>query len=225
MPSAQEENKNQQRVVDIFQESHEKGSGLFQPALSGLASETEALRMQPKVDFNLDGDNEEEDAHFEQLKTMGTQRNSLGANSNENRFSVGSNGAIQKSILRQTGTSGKRQEEQQYTDPQMQESAYQKRRNVQFELEPSPFKVAEDTQHISAITPTNQPTRTSQSQYRNPWDLLGRGQHDKLQSPQGQDENEDTFNMRTMGEGSPEVKKPAEPEYFGRGLDGTTGTF
>ena len=70
------------------------------------------------------------------------------------------------------------------------------RRNVKFELEPSPFKVAPNLVSPSAsiITPSN-PSRPS---YINPWGLLGRDQHDLSQNVTST--HEDTINQRTFSD-------------------------
>jgi len=190
-------NEETKREVDIFQDSHENHDLVFKQA-SDLSS---ALRTQPKVDFNLDAEDEDKYLSTSDRLKYSSKRHSLGGMSAENRISLGSAGNTQqKSILRQTGTMASCKGDEN------ENSAIQKRRNVQFELEPSPFKVASNATPLEqSTTPTNQ-LRTS-NQYRNPWDLLGRDQHD-LASPRGTKEattgpndgqEEDTINQRTFG--------------------------
>ena len=67
----------------------------------------------------------------------------------------------------------------------------------------------------------------STGEYRNPWDVVGRGQHDTfntskmMQQKADGIENIDTFNQRDNRNfgGEHESPKKEEQEFFGRGIE------
>ena len=145
-------------VRDIFQDS--VGDNFFPEPSSSTVQNVGSTTRQPKVDFNLDAD-EAEHSHY--------RLSSSGRGSEKNRLSSASNNTQTKSILRQTG-------QLIIEDNACEAEVQQKRRNVKFELEPSPFKVAPNlTDKID----------DPGASYRNPWDLLGRDQHDLPLHPFG----------------------------------------